>query len=80
LSVIGEAELSVKMPFAGQQPEGRVGGAAVVFSRCSAELYVNTSCPREDQLCAISEALDHLQGLPSLGAQEALPLRCPGLR
>ena len=52
-----------------------LGDTVAKFSRCGTELYVNTSCPREDQLWAIGEALDHLRGLPALGAQEVRPLR-----
>ena len=52
-----------------------LGDTVARFSRCGTELYVNTSCPREDQLWAIGEALDHLRGLPALGAQAVRPLR-----
>jgi hypothetical protein len=52
-----------------------LGDTVAKFSRCGTQLYVNTSCPREDQLWAIGEALDHLRGLPALGAQEVQPLR-----
>jgi hypothetical protein len=52
-----------------------LGDTVAKFSRCGTQLYVNTSCPREDQLWAIGEALDHLRGLPALGAQSVRPLR-----
>ena len=52
-----------------------LGDTVAKFSRCGTELYVNTSCPREDQLWAIGEALDHLRGLSVLGAQAVWPLR-----
>jgi hypothetical protein len=52
-----------------------LGDTVARFSRCGTELYVNTSCPREDQLWAIGEALDHLRGRPALGAQPVQPLR-----
>ncbi len=52
-----------------------LGDTVAKFSRCGTELYVNTSCPREDQLWAIGEALDHLRGVAALGAQAVWPLR-----
>ena len=52
-----------------------LGDTVAKFSRCGTELYVNTSCSREDQLWAIGEALDHLRGYPALGAQAVRPLR-----
>jgi hypothetical protein len=52
-----------------------LGDTVARFSRCGTQLYVNTSCPKDDQLWAIGEALDHLRGLPALGAQPVQPLR-----
>ena len=52
-----------------------LGDTIAKFSRCGTELYVNTSCPREDRLWAIGEALDHLRGLAAPGAQAVRPLR-----
>jgi hypothetical protein len=52
-----------------------LGDTVAKFSRCGTELYVNTSCSQEDQLWAIGQALDHLRGLPALGAQSVRPLR-----
>jgi hypothetical protein len=52
-----------------------LGDTVAKFSRCGTELYVNTSCPREDRLWAIGEALDHLRGLAAPGAQAVRPLR-----
>ena len=52
-----------------------LGDTVARFSRCETQLYVNTSCSREDQLWAIGQALDHLRGEPALGAQAVRPLR-----
>ena len=52
-----------------------LGDTVARFSRCGTQLYVNTSSPREDQLWAIGEAVDHLRGIPALGAQPVHPLR-----
>ena len=52
-----------------------LGDTVAKFSRCETELYVNTSASREDQLWAIAEAVEHLRGLPALGAQPVRPLR-----
>ena len=52
-----------------------LGDTVARFSRCGTQLYVNTSSPREDQLWAIGEAVDHLRGLPAPGAQPVRPLR-----
>ena len=52
-----------------------LGDTVAKFSRCGTQLYVNTSCPREDRLWAIGEALDHLRGLAAPGAQPVRPLR-----
>jgi len=52
-----------------------LGDTVAKFSRCGTQLYVNISCPRQDQLWAIGEALDHLRGLPAPGAQPVRPLR-----
>ena len=55
--------------------DGVLGDTVAKFSRCGTQLYVNTSSPREDQLWAIGEAVDHLRGLPAPGAQPVRPLR-----
>lgn len=52
-----------------------LGDTVARFSRCGSELYVNTSSSREDQLWAIGEAVDHLRGIPALGAQPVRPLQ-----
>jgi hypothetical protein len=52
-----------------------LGDTVAKFSRCGTELYVNTSCSPKDQLWAIGQAVDHLRGLPALGAQSVRPLR-----
>ena len=52
-----------------------LGDTVAKLSRCGTELYVNTSCSPEDQLWAIGQAVDHLRGLPALGAQSVRPLR-----
>jgi hypothetical protein len=52
-----------------------LGDTVAKFSRCGTQLYVNTSCSREDQLWAIGQALDHLRGRPVFGAQPVRPLR-----